>query len=190
MSALISEILKAHEAALRGSLSGEGERALIRIAGLLAEALGRGRKVLLAGNGGSAADAQHAAAELVGRFKKERRGLPAVSLAADTSILTAIGNDSGFDQVFARQVEALGEVGDVLIAISTSGNSKNILEAVRRAKARGMTTVGFTGEPGGALVRDAHMCFAAKSADTPRIQEVHGVALHAVCELVENALEK
>lgn len=149
------------------------------------EALRGGNKILFAGNGGSAADAQHWAGELVSRFYYDRPGLPAIALTTDTSILTAIGNDYGYDYVFARQVEALGRAGDVLIAISTSGNSANIIRAVDVAKARGIKVVGFTGENGGKLGPLADLCFQVPSNETPRIQEGHEFIGHLLCGLVE-----
>ncbi|NUQ65490.1 MAG: D-sedoheptulose 7-phosphate isomerase [Pirellulales bacterium] len=155
------------------------------IARVLITALGAGRKVLICGNGGSAADSQHMAGELVSKFRRERRALPAVALTTDTSILTSIGNDFGYENVFSRQVEALGEEGDVLVAISTSGNSPNVLKAMRTAREMGITTVGLTGEDGGRMRRCADFCFRVPSQSTPRIQEAHITAAHALCELIE-----
>ncbi len=163
----------------------QGLPTLNEIANLMNRALHRGGKILLCGNGGSAADSQHIAAELVSRFKRERVALPAVALTTDTSILTAIGNDYGFEGVFSRQVEALGREGDVLVAISTSGNSANILKAVQSAKQMGMMTVGFTGEGGGKLKDSVDICFRVPSQSTPHIQEVHITAAHALCEVIE-----
>jgi D-sedoheptulose 7-phosphate isomerase len=158
------------------------------IAGVIIDAYKMGKKVLLCGNGGSAADAQHLAAEMVGRFRLERAALPAVALTTDTSILTAIGNDYGFEFAFARQVEALGEEGDVLICISTSGKSSNVLRAAESAKKKGMRTVGFTGESGGELHSMVEFCLRVPSSDTPRIQEMHITAGHIICDLVERKL--
>ncbi|HEX9593317.1 MAG TPA: D-sedoheptulose 7-phosphate isomerase [bacterium] len=151
-------------------------------------ALRAGRKVLLCGNGGSAADAQHIAAELVGRYARERRGLPAVALTTDTSALTAIGNDYGFDRIFARQVEALAQAGDVLIAISTSGNSPNVLQAVETARQLGVGTIGLAGRGGGALRALVDLCLVAPHEETARIQELHITIGHILCDLVEAAL--
>ena len=151
-------------------------------------ALRGGHKVLLCGNGGSAADAQHIAAELVGRYTRERPGYPAIALTTDTSNLTAIGNDYGFDRIFARQVEALGQAGDVLIAISTSGNSPNVLRAVEQARALGVKTVGLAGRDGGALVAATDLCLIAPHQVTARIQELHITIGHILCDLVEAAL--
>ncbi len=142
-------------------------------------------KILLCGNGGSAADAQHIAAELVGRFQLERRALPAVALTTDTSILTAVANDYSFDKIFARQVEAIGSKGDVLIGISTSGNSRNVLLAVQKAKDIGLLTIGFTGKNGGKLKNMADHCLIVNSPSTPRIQEVHITLGHVLCDFIE-----
>ena len=159
-----------------------------RCAAVVAGALGAGGRVLLCGNGGSAADATHLAAELVGRFLLEREPLAAVSLSDNPSSLTCIANDYDFTQVFARQVRALGRPGDVLIAITTSGGSPNVLEAVRAARETGLTTVGMTGAGGGELAGLTDLCLRAPSDDTPRIQECHMLVGHTVCELVEQAL--
>lgn len=148
-------------------------------------ALDNGNKVLFCGNGGSAADSQHLAAELIGRFQKERRSLASIALTTDTSILTAVGNDYGFDDIFARQVEGLGRTGDVLIGISTSGNSKNVVKAVEKAKDIGMHTFAFTGEGGGRLGELCDLTLAIPSKVTARIQEMHILAGHIICELVE-----
>lgn len=151
-------------------------------------ALRTGRKLLFCGNGGSAADAQHWAGELVSRFNYDRPGMAAISLTTDSSILTAIGNDYGYERLFARQVEALGIAGDVLIAISTSGNSANILTALEAARARGITSVGFTGGTGGRMAALCDICLRIPSTSTPRIQEGHEVLGHAVCSMIEAAI--
>ncbi|MBI2437438.1 MAG: D-sedoheptulose 7-phosphate isomerase [Lentisphaerae bacterium] len=147
-----------------------------------------GHKLLLAGNGGSAADAQHIAGELVNRFRFDRAALPAVALSTDTSVLTAIGNDSGFDQVFARQVEALGVSGDMFIGISTSGKSVNIIRALEVCAAKGIIRVGFTGQGGGEMARLCDYCLAMPSRETPRVQEAHIMIAHIFCALVEETL--
>ncbi|RKQ63410.1 phosphoheptose isomerase [Thermovibrio guaymasensis] len=154
----------------------------------IAKRLKEGRKILLCGNGGSAADCQHIAAELVGRFTLERRALPAIALTTDTSVLTALANDYSFDRIFERQVEALGEEGDVLISISTSGNSKNVINAVNRAKEKGLLTVGFLGKDGGELAKICHHSFIVRSHSTPRIQEVHVTLGHVLCDFIEKFL--
>lgn len=149
------------------------------------QALQQGRKLLFVGNGGSAADAQHMAAELVVRFKLNRRGLPALALTVDTSALTAIGNDYGFDELFARQLEALGQSGDVLVAMSTSGQSANVVRAAEQAKAMGIHVVSLTGAQGGRLAQLADLHLPMPSTDTPRIQEGHTLLGHMLCDLLE-----
>jgi len=151
-------------------------------------ALRGGGKILVCGNGGSAADAQHVAAELVGRFERERRAIAAVALTTDTSTLTAIANDYGYTRVFARQIEALGRAGDVLLAISTSGRSASVLEALAAAKAGGITTVALTGRDGGPAGAAADVHVNVPSPSTARVQEVHRTLLHAMCELIEREL--
>jgi len=158
------------------------------VATTIGAALQQDGKILLCGNGGSAADAQHIAAELMGRFKAERRALAAIALTTDTSALTAIANDYDFSDVFARQVEGLGCSGDVLIAISTSGNSENILKAARAAKARGLTVVAMTGEEGGMLAPIGDYALKVPSGETSHIQEMHIAVGHMICALVESGL--
>jgi D-sedoheptulose 7-phosphate isomerase len=174
--------------ALHRRVQREGQAAISAAADALRQALRDGRKVLVCGNGGSAADAQHFAAELVGRFTRERRAWPALALTTDTSALTAIGNDLGFGRVFARQVEAHGQPGDVLIGISTSGGSPNVLAAVETARARGMVTIGLTGRDGGALGRAVDIHVNVPSTSTARAQEVHITLLHVICDLLEQEL--
>lgn len=159
-----------------------------KVADACVTSLGQGGKVLLAGNGGSAADAQHIAGEFVSRFEFDRPGLAAVALTTDTSILTAIGNDYGYEKLFARQVQALGNRGDVLIGYSTSGKSPNVLLAFQEAKAKGMLCVGFTGNRGGPMREACDLLLEVPSADTPKIQEGHLVLGHIVCGLVESAI--
>ncbi len=144
-----------------------------------------GGKILWCGNGGSAADAQHLAAEIVGRFRRERRGLASIALTTDTSVLTSVANDYGFEVVFARQVEALGAPGDLLVAISTSGNSRNVIAALEVARSQGLVTVAFTGAGGGKLGPLADHLFAVASRDTARIQEAHVLAGHMLCDWIE-----
>jgi D-sedoheptulose 7-phosphate isomerase len=158
---------------------------LERIAADMTRALVAGKKVLWCGNGGSAADSQHLAAELVGRFRRERRGLASVALTTDTSILTAIGNDYGYEEVFRRQVEALCVAGDVLVGISTSGKSKNVCLALEAAGKLGAFTVAFTGEDGGAMAKIARESVRIASKDIARIQEGHILCGHILCEWVE-----
>ena len=155
------------------------------VARVMAEALRRGGQILWCGNGGSAGDSQHLAAEIVGRFRRERRGLAAIALTTDTSVLTSIANDYGYEAVFARQVEALGREGDVLVGISTSGNSHNVICALETAKAHGLTTVAFTGEGGGRMAALVDHLFAVGSRDTARVQEAHILAGHMICDWIE-----
>lgn len=169
----------AHERSAAGDLA-----PLARAAKAIAGALARGGKVLAFGNGGSAADAQHFVAELVGHYERDRPGWPAVTLSADTSILTAVGNDYGYEQVFARQIEALGRPGDVALGISTSGNSPNVVRAIEAARDRGLVTVALTGR-GGRAAALAAIAIGVAEDRTPRVQEVHTTLLHALCELVE-----
>lgn len=154
-------------------------------ADLCRTALNHGNKVFFMGNGGSAADSQHLAAELVGRFQKERTGLPGLAFTTDTSILTAVGNDYGFDAVFARQVEAWVRTGDVVVGISTSGNSPNVVKAIEAAQSLGALTVGMTGSKGGRLAELCDVCVKIPSDVTARIQEGHILVGHIVCQLIE-----
>lgn len=151
-------------------------------------AIARGGKVLVFGNGGSAADAEHVAAELVGRFRRERRGYAAVALTTDGCVLTSIANDYGYDRVFARQVEALGQPGDVALGITTSGSSVNVVAALDTARSLQLTTIALTGRDGGAAGRAADVHINVPSDVTPRVQEVHMTLLHVICDLVETAL--
>jgi D-sedoheptulose 7-phosphate isomerase len=161
---------------------------IVTIADLIIETFQRGGKVLLCGNGGSAADAQHIAAEFVSRFRRERRGLPSIALTTDTSILTAIGNDYGYERVFARQIEALGRPDDTVVGISTSGASASVIAAMRTARDGGMATIGLTGATGGLLIDHVDVCLCVPSRNTARIQEVHITVAHVICEIVERTL--
>jgi len=157
----------------------------------LAQALKAGRKVLACGNGGSAADCQHFAAELVGRFERERPGFPAMALTTDTSALTAIANDYSYDVVFSKQVESLGQAGDFLLGISTSGNSKNVIAAIRSAQARGMRVIALTGRDGGEMgrmLRDNDFHLNVEHPRTMRVQEIHLLTVHCLCEVVDNVI--
>jgi D-sedoheptulose 7-phosphate isomerase len=159
-------------------------------AAVIVSALARGGKVMLFGNGGSASDAQHVAAELVGRFKRDRGALAAIALTADTAVLTSLGNDYTYDRVFARQLEALGRPGDVAVGISTSGAAPNVVLALDAARGRGLATVALTGADGGAVGRAAAIHVNVPSDVTARVQEVHRTLLHAICELVEDEMFK
>jgi D-sedoheptulose 7-phosphate isomerase len=172
-------------AELSVTIARESSGVIFEAALLITGCLRNGGKVLFFGNGGSAADAQHLAAELVGRFVRERAGLPAIALTTDSSILTAVGNDYGFEQVFARQIQALGRPGDVAVAISTSGNSANVVEGVKEARKRNLKTIGLTGTGGGALAQQADVAITIPSTSTARIQECHIAIGHLFCELVD-----
>ncbi len=159
-----------------------------RISSIFASAIRRNKKIIFFGNGGSAADAQHLAAELVGRFKKKRRPLSALALTTNTSILTALGNDFGFEYVFSMQIEAMGNPGDIAVGISTSGNSKNVLCGLQKAKEKRMKTVGFLGRDGGEIKNAVEIPLIISSDDTARIQEAHILIGHIICEIVERKL--
>ena len=161
---------------------------IVAVAGEIAAALGRGNKVLVMGNGGSAADAQHLAAELVGRFLLERKALPAIALTTDTSILTAVGNDYSFDDLFSRQVEAHAVPGDIVIGISTSGNSRNVCRALALANEVGARTLGLLGRDGGEIAGITDTSLIVSVEETPRIQEAHLVIIHLLCDLIEKRL--
>ncbi|TMQ62363.1 MAG: SIS domain-containing protein [Candidatus Eisenbacteria bacterium] len=161
--------------------------AIERMARIMSATVAGGRTVFFCGNGGSAAEAQHLATELVGRFVRDRDALPAVALSADGSLITAVGNDYGFERVFARQIEALGRRGDLLVAMTTSGRSPNMLEAVRAARARGLAVIGMTGGGGAAFARRCDAAVVVPSRETARIQEVHLLVGHILCERAEDA---
>jgi D-sedoheptulose 7-phosphate isomerase len=176
---------------LRRSMAETMPAQIARAGEALALALKSGKKVLSCGNGGSAADSQHFAAEMSGRFERERSGLPGIALTTDTSALTAIANDYGFDRVFSRQVEALGQAGDFLLAISTSGNSQNVIEAIKAAQARNLAVIALTGRDGGAMGKmlrpqDFHLNVAHPR--TMRVQEIHLLVIHCLCEVVDNVI--
>lgn len=183
-------LVKEHKEAVDASFTEPQTEVLVSITDAIIKALKSGNKLLLCGNGGSAADAQHIAAEFIARYKLERQSLPAISLTTDTSIITATGNDYDFKKIFSRQVEGLGSKGDILLGISTSGNSENVLYAVEAAKQKGMTTIALTGKSGGKLKGAVDICFCAQTSDTPHIQEIHITALHAISDIAEKALAK
>jgi len=173
---------------LKRSFFEEHAESVLDAGRLLADVLRDGNKLLVFGNGGSAADAQHFAAELVNRFVDDRPALAAVALTTDTSILTSVANDSHYDEIFSRQIEALGAKGDVAIAISTSGNSPNVSRAVAAAREKGMKTLGLTGGDGGKLAGMVDLCLTVPHQDTARIQEVHAVLIHVFCQTIEDEL--
>ena len=181
--AIFAESARVHEMAAE-SLSDVVAAAAVAVT----NALRAGKKVLLCGNGGSAADAQHIAAELAGRLRLERRGLPAIALTVNPSVITALANDYGYDMVFARQVEALGQEGDVLVGISTSGRSANVVRALEAARAAALVTVGLVGQDTGQMEGLCDHLIAVPVQDTQRVQEIHIAAGHAMCEIVESAL--
>jgi D-sedoheptulose 7-phosphate isomerase len=172
---------------LHRRVSAEQAEAIVRAAGAMRGAIEAGRQVLVFGNGGSATDAQHFAAELVGRFGRERRGLPVVALTADSAILTSVANDYGFEQVFARQVQALGRAGDVAMGITTSGTSPNVNRALRLAREAGLATVGLTGRDGGETGRIVDVHVNVPGVTSAQVQEVHRTVLHVMCELIERS---
>jgi D-sedoheptulose 7-phosphate isomerase len=182
------EEIFAEHAAVAARAAAELPPVLRRISAVLLECLVRGGKVLACGNGGSAAQAQHLAAELVGRFQGERRALPALSLTADTATLTSLANDYGYERVFARQIEALARDGDVLFAISTSGKSASVVQAAVSARQRACTVIALTGARGGSLAEHADLLLAAPSASVARIQEMHALCVHALVDTLESAL--
>ena len=183
LSRVVSSLQQGAE--LRIRVAQDCGRTIVEAASTITNCLRSGGKLLLFGNGGSAADAQHLAAEFVGRFVAERSGLPAVALTTDGSILTAVGNDYGFDQIFARQIEALGRPDDVAIGISTSGNSPNVIEAVKRATKQQLKTIGLAGKDGGTLAKCVGISIVVPSASTARVQECQIAIGHLLCELVE-----
>jgi D-sedoheptulose 7-phosphate isomerase len=183
----VAEIFAEHSAVVARAAR-ELPPVLEHIARVMHECLLAGGKILACGNGGSAADAQHLAAELVGRFREERRALAAIALTADTALLTALGNDYGYERVFARQVEGLAQRGDVLMAFSTSGNSPNVVQAAQTARRLGCTVVGFTGARGGELAAHADVLLKAPSNTVARIQEVHTLCIHVLCESLDALL--
>ena len=193
MSPTSKDPIAAHLKLSRDALERAGSDANLldtarKIADVIAASLRAGNKLLLAGNGGSAADAQHIAAEIVGRYKKDRPAYAAIALTTDTSALTAIGNDYGFEQVFARQLEGLGRRGDVLLALTTSGRSPNILAALKSARQHGLVTVGFTGAKGTGLAASCDHLLVAPSEDTAVIQQIHMAFAHGICEVIEQTL--
>ncbi len=180
---LILESIQVKEELLRSHLG-----RIVEISSLIIDYLKKGGKVMIFGNGGSASDSQHIAAELVGRFKKDRAALPAIALTTNTSILTALANDYGYEIVFAKQIEALGKKNDIAIGISTSGKAKNVILALRQAKKMGLKTIALTGGDGGELAKSADLALIVPSSVTARIQEAHITIGHIVCEMVEQAL--
>ena len=187
MQQKIRELFEDSIIAKQQTLEGNIEKIPVAVS-VIVSALREQRKILFFGNGGSAADSQHIAAEFIGRFQKERRSLAAIALTTDSSIITALGNDYGFDIIFSRQIEGLGREGDVAFGISTSGNSKNIIEGIKKAKSVGLKTMAMTGGSGGLLLPLADICLNVPSRVTARIQECHLCMAHIICDLVESIL--
>ncbi len=183
IKSLLKESIEVKERTLK-----KQAKVIAKIAQRVIRCYKQGKKVILFGNGGSAADAQHIATELVCRFQKERKSLPAIALTTDTSALTAIGNDYGFDKIFSRQVESIAEESDLVIGISTSGNSVNVIEGIKEAKKRGAYTIGFLGGTGGKLKNIVDLSLCIPSLNTPRIQEAHITVGHIICQIVEEEL--
>jgi D-sedoheptulose 7-phosphate isomerase len=188
MNEIVDKHIREHKKALAEFEGKTG--VLVAISELIVKAFKAGNSLYLCGNGGSAADCQHIAGEFVGRFRKERNPLPAISLSADTSILTCIGNDYSFDQVFVRQVQGLMKQGDILWAFSTSGSSKNILKAVDAAKTKQASVIAFTGKSGSELEKKSDLCFCSQSLHTSTAQEMHILAYHIICDWVESQFSK
>ncbi len=184
MNQTIKDAIELHKK-LIAEFEATGVETVIQAAGIITDCFRRGGCVYLCGNGGSAADCQHIAGELIGRFRRQRRALPAVALSTDTSVITCIGNDYSFEQIFSRQVEALVEANDVLWAFSTSGTSPNIVAAAQLAKAKGAKIIAFTGRPGSTLEQIADLCLCVDTQWTSAAQEVHQLAYHIICDLIE-----
>ncbi len=182
------KIIQGHQETFQKTFGPEQYEVLNKMSHAILQALKAGHKLFFCGNGGSASDSQHIAAEFVGRFEKDRKSMPAIALTADIAALTAIGNDFGFEKVFSRQIEGLGQKGDLLVVLSTSGRSPNILDVITQAKQQGILTLGFTGKDGGILKDAVDICFIAKSHKTSYIQEAYMTALHGICEVVETIL--
>lgn len=187
-SSVLLESLKRHAAAIESLQREELLKLFQEAASWILEALQKGKKILVAGNGGSAADAQHFAAEFICKYKDDRRPLPCLALTTDTSILTSVGNDYQFEDIFVRQVQALGSEGDIFVGISTSGNSKNILLAIEAAKQKRMKVIGLTGGTGGRMKESTPLLLSVDSTETARIQEGHMILLHNLCQIVDSQL--
>ena len=189
MNRVIDDNLNEHMNLLEKMRKSEYPTQVECIANLLIKTLQSGNKILIAGNGGSAADAQHFAAEMVGKFEKERMGLPVIALTTDTSILTSIGNDCGYEYIFERQIEAIGNKNDVFVGISTSGNSENILRAMKEARKKGMITIGLLGRDGGEIANECDYMICVNYGRTARIQELHEITIHILCQLIDENID-
>ncbi len=184
MKLMIQNELRSHLEVIQ-RVSNELQNHIYTACVLATDTLSNGNKIIIFGNGGSAADAQHFAAEIVGRYKVDRRGLPAISLATDTSALTAIANDFGYKNIFSRQVEALAHEGDLLVGISTSGNSKNVIKALKKGKNIGCRTIGLSGGDGGSMSEFCDLNIIIPSSNTPRVQEMHILIIHTICQAID-----
>jgi D-sedoheptulose 7-phosphate isomerase len=190
LKTIILEELNSHTKIINETIT-ENSRLIETLANIIIECFQKGNKLLLCGNGGSAADAQHFAAEFINRFRFDRNALPAIALTTDSSILTCISNDSEFENIFSRQIDAIGNNGDILISISTSGHSKNILKALKSSRSKKLISIGFTGEKGRkTMSKLCDYCLVVPSSDTARIQEIHEFILHVICGMVESQLFK
>jgi len=188
MKETVRKELISHLEVINAVIGSGMEKEIVRASSLAVETLRKSKKIILLGNGGSAADAQHIAAELTGRYKVERRGLPGIALTTDTSALTAIGNDYGYERIFDRQIEALANKGDLVLGISTSGNSPNVINALKLAKEMGCNTLGFSGRDGGRMNEHCDLNLVVPSDNTPRIQEMHILFGHIICQIIDNEL--
>jgi D-sedoheptulose 7-phosphate isomerase len=188
MKETVSKELISHLETINAVIESGIEKEIVKASLMAVEALRKGKKIILFGNGGSAADAQHIAAELTGRYKTERKGLAGIALTTDTSALTAIGNDYGYERIFDRQIEALANEGDLVLGISTSGNSPNVINALKLAKEIGCYTLGFSGRGGGKMNMYCDLNLIVPSDNTPRIQEMHILFGHTICQVIDNEL--
>lgn len=184
----IKSVISEHESLVGFLKTEECEKRIEEIICLLCDVIKKGNKILVCGNGGSAADSQHFSGELIGRFQKERKAIACISLTTNTSIITSIGNDYSFEKIFSRQIEGIGKKGDVLILFSTSGSSKNVIEAVISAKKKGIKTVSFTGAQPNELAKISDINLSVPSKSTPRIQEIHSIIIHIICYLIEEKI--
>lgn len=184
----IESVISEHESLIGFLKTDEFGKKTEKVINVLYDAIRKGNKILVCGNGGSAADSQHFSGELIGRFQKERKPVACVSLTTNTSIITSIGNDYSFEKIFSRQIEGIGKSGDILILFSTSGRSKNIIDAALVAKKKGIKTVSFTGAQPNKLARISDINISVPSRSTPRIQEIHSIIIHIICQLIEEKI--
>lgn len=188
MEKIFEQIASEHKNLIEQILEKDFQDKIFKTVSMILSAIKEDKKILLCGNGGSASDCQHFAGEMIGRFLKERKSLPFISLTTNTSILTCIGNDYSFDNIFSRQIEGIGDKGDILIAFSTSGTSKNIINAISTAKNKQMEIIGFTGKTPNPMEKISDICLCVDSKNTPRIQEIHILLIHIICLLIEEKI--